>query len=232
MIWLTGCYDTPLLSEEVEIGSGWDGYSDWTDCRNNGYEESECSLLDWPQLCEKTAHCTIESEASGIACVRGRAAQAVRREHEATVRDRPGGCPDAPPDDGNDYDSVWGAGIELALGEGAGDADGVGFTIQGFDLDLDKLRVQFVVALEGGVSSNCAGGSPYWHATSEYLGSHVTTSGTYAVWWDEVKWPQEERFDFSPGDATAIQFHVPADKYAPTSFAFCISDIELVRKHD
>jgi hypothetical protein len=199
-----------------------------SDCiLKGGFPASACSVINNPSPGKP-----FMPDASGAMCTDGTAALVLMK----------GGA--------DDYTDLWGAGIGLDLNNPGGDAGvkgyydasaykGVSFTFTATTLPAGDMRVNFPFMGQHGTDS------PYWDGGGDGPMTSSPLTGTPAnpqnvtIHWADVGGPaylkgqtpsiDPAMYPFKPSAVQAIQFQVFTNNKTVTPYAFCVSNLALLK---
>jgi hypothetical protein len=159
------------------------------------------------------------------------------------------------PPPGKDYSNVWGAGIGFDFNADKGEDGGAKHTwdpamygVVGVSFEIDMvpaagLRVEFPIQLTpdelakvtpplpaGSTTDDHPDGAPYWGATDKFPNSPVMAGVANKVIFATNVKPPRTNYEYEPKRMLGIQFHVPASGAARSQYAFCISNLTLIRQ--
>jgi hypothetical protein len=167
------------------------------------------------------------------------------------------GCPGMGAAGGNDYSSMWGAGIGFDLNAdkgvvgaptvkhvwdpGAHGVIGIRFTIVNAP---PALRVEFPMLLTAAqamadtppittmppTTDDHSAGAPYWGAKPDSsYGNSPVMEGVNTITWDAIGVPKANIYTFDKTQILGIQFHVPTTTSGKTDYNFTIKDMTFLR---
>jgi hypothetical protein len=164
------------------------------------------------------------------------------------------GCSGTP---SKDYSNVWGAGIGFDFNANKGGMDGDGkknmwnpamYGVIGVSFEIDTvptagLRVEFPIQLTdleagavspplppGSSTDDHPDGAPYWGATSSFPNSKVVAGAVNRIIFATDVKPPRTNYEYKPEKMLGIQFHVPAASAMRSDYAFCISNLTMLRE--
>jgi hypothetical protein len=160
---------------------------------------------------------------------------------------------------GNDYASMWGAGIGFDLNAHKGPPDGDGmketwnpadFGVIGIRFTIvnapPALRVEFPMKLTDAeaamdtppvtampaTTDDHSAGAPYWMAQRNGDAKYPSSpvmEGVNTVLWTEVQVPKLGVYTFDPARILGIQWHVPTSASMASNYDFTIKDVTFLR---
>jgi hypothetical protein len=167
------------------------------------------------------------------------------------------GCPGMGAAGGNDYSSMWGAGIGWDLNADKGPPDGTGakstwnpdtYGVIGVRFTIVNappvLRVEFPMQLLPAeaaadtppittmppTTDDHSAGAPYYGAKPDgKYGNSPVTEGVNTITWDQIGVPKAGIYPFDRTRILGIQWHVPTSPGSSTMYNFTIKDVTFLR---
>jgi hypothetical protein len=167
------------------------------------------------------------------------------------------GCPGMGAAGGNDYSSMWGAGIGFDLNAEKGPPDGTGekhtwnpdaVGVIGISFEIVNapaaLRVEFPMQLTDAeaaadtppitakppTTDDHSAGAPYWGAKPDGMyGNSKVTEGVNTITWDQIGVPKMGIYPFDRTRILGIQWHVPTSTNGTTNYNFTIKNVKFLR---
>lgn len=258
----TGWIDHADLCNDVNVQGAWYPYGDQYGTGNGAkkcltygnHMSSECATITSPDptmMAFTNTNGEMHTEGTAekvLPCVAGSMAATIPTS----------GCTGAGMAGGNDYSSMWGAGIGFDLNADGGDSGmkhtwdpaavgvvGIQFTID--QVPLGGLRVEFpmqLLATEAAMDTppvttmppttdDHSSGAPYWGAQrlgdAKYPSSPVVAGVNTVLFATDVQVPKLGAYVWDPSRMLGIQFHVPTSTSSSSTYSFTISKVTFLR---